>query len=72
MHLFCVLCVFAIDCSSLAPNEDIVRFRCGAREVAYLFAHLFCDFFKFFLVALGSSAILNHFLISNGWLLSCI
>jgi len=23
----CVLCVFAINCGSLTPNEDIVRFR---------------------------------------------
>jgi len=34
-------CAFVLGCGSLAPNEDIVRFRCGESHIPFL--PIFCE-----------------------------
>jgi len=41
---FSLFCIFVLGCGSLAPNEDIVRFRCGW-EPYTLFTHIFMNNF---------------------------
>ena len=55
--LFCfVVCVFFLGCCNpLAPNEDIMRFRCGGGS-HIPFVYIFVKLFKiciFFLIGFG-------------------
>ena len=48
VSLFCVLCVFEINCDPSSPNKDIMRFTCQSGEVVNPFAHVFVKIFPFF------------------------
>jgi len=43
--VFCISVFFVLGCNSLAPNDDIVRFRCGGM---YPFPHIFMKNFHIF------------------------
>jgi len=44
--LFPLFRIFILGCGSSAPNENIVRFRCGGESYT-LFAHYFVKSFSF-------------------------
>jgi len=43
---FSLFCIFILDCGSSAPNEDIVRFRCGGNSYTF-FEPIFVKNFQF-------------------------
>jgi len=72
------LCVFYLGCDSLAPNDDIVTFRCQGESYT-LFPHIFVKtfhkFFNFCIVFLGFRvvcAFLIGFFSLFAWLLVCM
>ena len=48
VFVLCFFCAFVLGCGSLAPNEDIVRFRCGGESYT-LFEPVFVKKFQFLL-----------------------
>ena len=70
---FSLFYIFVLSCGSSAPNEDIVRFRCGGSYA--LFEPIFVKIFNFcytFSWFWGCLCLFYWFFISIGLVASCI
>jgi len=69
-----VFCVFVVGCRYSAPNEDIVRFRCGGKSYT-LFAHFFSEIFFHFCIiflTLGLFVPFDWFFFISIWLVASL